>query len=89
VRFTHEFSDGMHAAIVQAKKPARLAEGDRRDEGRRQLMPRRAVTDRASCIATGNATSRRSCLPGKPGQLPPAAHRFVGLCGGQVLGWVA
>ena len=29
VRFTHEFSDGMHAAIVQAKKPARLAEGDR------------------------------------------------------------
>jgi arsenite methyltransferase len=29
VRFTHEFSDGMHAAIVQAKKPARRAEGDR------------------------------------------------------------
>ena len=29
VRFTHEFSDGMHTAIVQAKKPARLAEGDR------------------------------------------------------------
>ena len=29
VRFTHEFSDGMHAAIVQAKKPARPAEGDR------------------------------------------------------------
>ncbi|HTV10858.1 MAG TPA: arsenite methyltransferase [Acidimicrobiales bacterium] len=28
LRFTHEFSDGMHAAIVQAKKPARLAEGD-------------------------------------------------------------
>ena len=29
VRFTHEFSDGMHAAIVQATKPARLADADR------------------------------------------------------------
>jgi len=28
VRFTHEYSDGMHGAIVQATKPARLAEAD-------------------------------------------------------------
>jgi SAM-dependent methyltransferase len=29
VRFTNEFSDGMHAAIAQARKPAKLAEGPR------------------------------------------------------------
>jgi len=33
VRFTHEFSDGMHAAIVQAKKPGEHAEGDRPVQG--------------------------------------------------------
>ncbi len=26
VRFTHEFADGMHAAIVQANRPAKLAD---------------------------------------------------------------
>ncbi|MFZ2056971.1 MAG: arsenite methyltransferase [Acidimicrobiales bacterium] len=29
VRFTHEFADGMHAAIVQANRPARLADSHR------------------------------------------------------------
>ncbi len=28
VKFTHEFSDGMHSAIVQARKPARIAPDD-------------------------------------------------------------
>jgi len=44
----------------------------------------------ASCIATGNATFETE-LPSweawDSSHLP--AHRFVGLCGGQVLGWVA